>query len=133
MASRRREHDPCCSVPSGGRRLEDALLGFALTVILAVLGFRSGTKGSDVRVSTGELMLPSTVRFQSARSDWWHWEVAFGYQWKKSAHINEPEVRGALLDLQQRAQRTASIGQRYFCLLDSYVALGVHCKKRSIS
>ena len=46
--------------------------------LVAVLTARAGTKGSYVRMSTSEFLLPSSMRFQSTRSNWWLWKEAFG-------------------------------------------------------
>ena len=65
--------------------------------------------------------------------DWWLWTECFGCAWHKEAHINEQEIRAALLDLQKRTRSVDSIGVRYLSLIDSQVALGVLTKRRSSS
>ena len=75
--------------------------------VVALLMSRVGSKGTDVRVATGQFMRPSRLRHQSARADWWRWKKAFGCAGKKPAHINELEIRGAPLDLQRRTRKAS--------------------------
>ena len=94
---------------------------------------QSGSKGSDVRLATGELTAPSKVKYQGIEVAWWHWEVCFGTAFRRDGHINEKELRGVLMDLMRRTRSSLSGNQRYLVLVDSQVALGVLSKKRSSS
>ena len=101
--------------------------------LVVYLTSRAGSKGSDVRITTGELLAPSKVRFQTVRPEWWNWRVAVSAPWREAQHINVLETHGALLDLIRCTRKITALGTRYVVLLDSYVALGVLSKRRSSS
>ena len=74
------------------------------------------------------------MRFQTVRSSWWHWRAVICAPWHGAhQHINVLETQAALLDLLRRTRKASALGSRYLVLLDSYVALGVLCKRRSSS
>ena len=90
--------------------------------------------GSDVRLSSGQLMRPSRVPRQGMDTRWWHWRDQLSFEFKdKSSHINEKELRAAFTELRRRARCKRHLGSRYLHLLDSAVSLGVLTKHRSSS
>ena len=121
---------PCASPASGGshHRAYDDEQRLALWLMARV-----GSKGSDVRLSSGELCRPGHIKYMGTNVNWWQWETCFGCGWKEPAHINELEVRASLLDMQRRSRQKHNVGTRYISLLDSQVPLGVLTKKRSSS
>ena len=91
-------------------------------------------RGSDVRLTSGELVQPSRITRQGANARWWKWNKGFGWGWKtKGAHINELEARAAMTELKRRSRSARSVGMMYLHLVDSQVCLGVLTKKRSSS
>ena len=95
---------------------------------------RADARGSDVKLTTGEMMKPSRISRLAVQSGWWRWKTAFGFAWKHDGgHINLLEMLAALSELKRRTRQLAGIGSRYLHLLDSQVALGVLTKKRSSS
>ena len=92
---------------------------------------RAGSRGSDVRLTTGEQTRPSKVRYQGVDPRLWRWKIAAAFQWKRSGHINELEARAGLADLKRRTRRVRSHGKRYLHLFDSQATLGIMTKKRS--
>ena len=92
---------------------------------------RAGSRGSDVRLTTGEQTRPSKARYQGVYPRLWRWKIAAAFQWKRSGHINELEARAGLADLKRRTRRVRSHGKRYLHLFDSQVTLGIMTKKRS--
>ena len=44
-------------------------------VLVVYLTSRAGSKGSGARITTGELLSPSKVRYRTVRSEWWTWRV----------------------------------------------------------
>ena len=89
--------------------------------------------GSDVRITTGELMTPSKSVRQSVEAIWWQWKQVFSRRWEFPHHINALEMRALLLGLQWRAQRPGHLGKRVVHLVDSFVTLGIVCKGRTSS
>ena len=51
------------------------------TVADPELGLMSqeGSRGSDVRRTTGQLTAPTKVRFQHINVGWWEWRELFGF------------------------------------------------------
>ena len=90
-----------------------------------------GSRGSDVRLTTGQLSQPSRIRYQNIDVRLWTWKVVRGFRWKREAHINELEARAGLADLRRRTRSKRHIGSKYLHLYDSQVCLGVMTKKRS--
>ena len=89
--------------------------------------------GSDVRITTGELMTPSKSVRQSTEAIWWSWKQVFSKKWQFQHHINALEMRALLLGLQWRAQRPGHLGKKVVHLVDGFVTLGIVCKGRTSS
>lgn len=53
--------------------------------------------GSDIRVSTGDILNPRAFPRQGAEAGWWNWEPVFRCRWSQSEHINCLELRAILL------------------------------------
>ena len=92
---------------------------------------QAGSRGSDVRLTTGQLTAPTKMRFQHINPGWWAWKELFGFDFSERAHINELEIRAAFTDLKRRTR--TRLGTRHLVLLDSFVGFGVLTKKRSSS
>lgn len=89
--------------------------------------------GSDIRVSSGQVMNPKAYPRQSCCADWWEWEHVFHCRWNKTEHINRLELRSILLALRWRVQRLGAVNSRFVHLTDSYVCMSVVSKGRSSS
>ena len=95
---------------------------------------RADHRGSDVRLSSGEIMRPSRIPRMGIESGWWHWKAKLTMPWKDlSAHINEKEARAAFVELRRRTRCRRNHGSRYLHLIDSMVAMSVLARKRSSS
>lgn len=94
---------------------------------------RTNHTGSDVRISSGELMNQKAFPRQSAQASWWKWEPAFGQAWKRKAHINVLEMEALLLSVQHQVQRFHQGDCSIFHLTDSYVTMSVASKGRTSS
>ena len=94
----------------------------------------SDHKGTDVRLSAGQVMEPSLIPRQGVNSAWWSWRDQFAFSFiDADAHINEKELRAAFMEIRRRARSRRNIRSRYLHLLDSAVSLGVLTKHRSTS
>ena len=94
----------------------------------------SDHKGTDVRLSAGQLMKPSRIPRQGVNTLWWTWKDQLSFEFAdRSAHINEKELRAAFTEIKRRARTKRNIHSRYLHLLDSAVSLGVLSKHRSTS
>lgn len=98
-----------------------------------VLLTRVNHTGSDIRVSSGQVMNPKAYPRQSCCADWWEWEHVFHCRWSRKEHINRLELRSILLALQWRVQRLGAVNCRFVHLTDSYVCMSVVSKGRSSS
>ena len=94
---------------------------------------QAGTRGSDVRLTTGQLTQPHRVKFQPVNAHWWRWRVVRGFAWKRPAHINELEARAGFAEVRRRCRSGHHIGTKYIHLFDSQVCIGICTKKRSSS
>ena len=95
---------------------------------------RSDHRGSDVRLTTGEIMKPSRISRQGVDSTWWNWKSQLTVHWEDTeCHINEKECRAALTELRRRARSRCNHGSRYLHLVDSMVGIAVLCRRRSSS
>ena len=92
---------------------------------------QAGTRGSDVRLTTGQLTQPHRVKFQAVNSRWWKWRVVRVFGWKRPAHINELEARAGFAEVRRRCRSGHHIGTKYIHLFDSQVCIGICTKKRS--
>ena len=100
------------------------------------LSCHADSRGSDVRITTGELFRPNKIGRQHIETKWWSWKVVAAWAWcndDSQIHINELELRAALTELKRRCRTKKRMGLKYLHLLDSAVALGVLTKKRSSS
>jgi len=94
---------------------------------------RTNHTGSDVRVTSGEVMNSKVFPRQSVQAKWWHWEPLFSQRWKRKAHINVLELEALLLSVKHQVERFKLSEARLFHLSDSYVTISVVSKGRSAS
>lgn len=89
--------------------------------------------GSDVRVTTGQVINPRAYPRQSASASWWEWRSVFHCRWQVREHINRLEMRSILLALKWRIRHQCEADCRFVHLTDSYVSMSVLSKGRSSS
>ena len=89
-------------------------------------------KGSDVRVSTGQLYDPTVWPRISVDARLWKWKVAVSYN-LNAGHINLNEAYAYLVALKWRLKDVLNVGTRMVHMVDSYVTLAVVVKGRSTS
>ena len=109
--------------------------GKAVTIpdVTRVLLSKVNHTGSDVRVTTGQVLNPKAFPRQSAAADWWNWQGVFHCRWGVPEHINRLEMRSILLALKWRVQHLGEVDCRFIHLTDSYVSMSVISKGRSSS
>lgn len=100
-------------------------------MINKILLSRTNHTGSDVRISTGEILNPKAIVRQSIEADWWRWEPVFRTKWKQKEHINLLELRSILLSVKYHVSHLRHQQARIFHLTDSYVSMSVASKGRS--
>ena len=88
-------------------------------------------RGSDVRLSSGALTRPSCWPRMSTDHTSWKWRTVVKTKWEREAHINELELRAALLALRWRLRSLRGQKRVALHLLDSSVSIGVLVKRRS--
>ena len=96
-----------------------------------ILGSKARHTGSDVRISTGQILNPRTYPRQSVESLWWEWEQVFKVRWNLTEHINALEIRAIWLTLLWKTMKRSFTNRRLFHLSDSYVALSILSKGRT--
>ena len=92
---------------------------------------RTNHTGSDVRVSSGEVLNPKSFPRQSIESVWWVWKRLFQTRWKQTDHINALELRSVLLALKYHVTHLRSYDARIFHICDSYVCMSIISKGRT--
>ena len=96
-----------------------------------VLLSRTNHTGSDVRISTGEILNPKAAVRQSIQASWWKWQHCFAVKWKQRDHINLLELRSILLSIKFHVTHLRHSDLRIFHLTDSYICMSVISKGRS--
>ena len=94
---------------------------------------RTNHTGSDVRVTTGQLLSAGAFPRESVCSSWWVWEGIFTTRWKFSQHINALEARAIYLSLVWKARNLLLANRRNLHVTDSYVCLSILAKGRTSS
>lgn len=87
--------------------------------------------GSDVRITTGEILSPKAVTRQSVQAAWWRWEPLFHNRWRISEHINVLELRAILLAAKYQILHLHVEQSRIFHITDSFVGMSVVAKGRT--
>ena len=94
---------------------------------------RANHTGSDVRITTGEVLNPRQLARQSVVSAWWQWNAVFRVKWQTPEHINPLECRAILLALLWKARKGTLHSRKVFHLTDSYVCQSILSKGRTSS
>ena len=94
---------------------------------------RTNHTGSDIRVSSGEVLNSKVFPRQSVQAKWWTWEPIFSQPWKRKAHINVLEMEALLLSVKHQVERLKSHDCRIFHITDSYICMSIVSKGRSSS
>ena len=64
-----------------------------LTSLNKLLLSRTNHTGSDVRITTGQVLNPKAHPRQEVESNWFQWQPCFQVKWKLKGHINILELR----------------------------------------
>ena len=91
------------------------------------------TRGSNVRIDSGELMHPHSWPRRPMDVARWTWRLCVRYRWKRKRHITELEARAILSALKWRLRSSRHLRTRFIHLSDSQAGLGVFTKGRSSS
>ena len=102
-------------------------------LMVSMLSRHADHKGSDVRLSTGEVFRPCIWPRQGINPGWWQWKVVVAYKWNWKEHINPLEGRAILSMLKWRLRNHRKLATRFLHLGDSQVNIGVMTKHRSSS
>lgn len=94
---------------------------------------RTNHTGSDVRITTGEVLNPRAFPRQGLQAEWYEWTPVFRVQWQHKDHINLLELRSIMLSIQFQITHKSSSSMRVFHISDSYVSISVLCKGRTSS
>ena len=117
------------------RSLSYGLLGgsdvIAIEDLHRYLLTRVNHTGSDIRISTGEIMNARAFPRQSVQADWWAWQSLFKKRWTHSDHINSLELRSILMAIKYHIQHLKACNMRLFHLSDSYVCISIIGKGRT--
>ena len=98
-----------------------------------LLLLRTNHTGSDIRISSGEILHAKVFPRQSASAKWWRWSGGFSTRWRQKAHINVLEMEAILLGIKYQIAKFKVVDMRIFQLSDSYVSMSVVSKGRSSS
>ena len=87
--------------------------------------------GSDVRMTTVEVMTPKSVPRQSIQASWRLWLPVFSTKWKHQGHINSFELRAILLAARYQIINKRASHVPVFHLTDRYVGMSLVAKGRT--
>ena len=87
--------------------------------------------GSDIRITSGEIVCPRAFPRQSIESQWWDWNILFKVVWQKQEHISALELRSILLAVKFHVNHLKATGSRIFHVTDSYVCMSIIGKGRT--
>lgn len=87
--------------------------------------------GSDIRITTGEVLSPKAVPRQSVQAAWWKWQPVFKNRWSIPEHINVLELRSIMLAAKYQILNLKQHHCRLFHITDSFVGLSVTAKGRT--
>ena len=96
-----------------------------------ILLSRVNHTGSDIRVSTGEILNYKAFPRQGVEASWWLWQPTFRFKWQREDHINVLELRAILQSIIHTLETQKLCNSRLLHLTDSYVCLSVISKGRS--
>ena len=89
--------------------------------------------GSDIRISSGDIVSPKAYPRQSVEAMWWNWQILFRVLWDRQEHINSLEMRSILLTVKYYVLNLRAANARIFHITDSYVCMSIIGKGRSSS
>ena len=89
--------------------------------------------GSDIRVTSGQVVNPKAFPRQSVCADWWKWTPVFAARWARTDHINNLELRAIIQAVRWRISHHKETDMRILHVTDSYVCMSVISKGRSSS
>lgn len=87
--------------------------------------------GSDIRISTGEILNPKAHPRQGVQADWWQWKSSFQLKWNRKEHINALELRSIFLAIRYHVTHLGATQFRIFHLTDSYICMSILGKGRT--
>ena len=96
-----------------------------------ILLTRVNHTGSDIRISTGEILNPRAHPRQGVEADWWCWKPSFKVKWLRKEHINALELRSIFLAVRYHVSHLGAVNFRIFHLTDSYICMSILGKGRS--
>lgn len=105
----------------------------SLVELVRRLGLTVNHTGSDVRLTTGQLLGRKTGAHGSVRAWWWQWRHLFKISWLHPAHINWLEMKMILLTLLWKARSPSKINKKWLHVEDSMVCLYILSKGRTSS
>ena len=98
-----------------------------------ILLSRVNHTGSDIRVSSGQILNPKAYPRQSIQAGWWVWRSTFKTRWTSPEHINSLELRSILLAVKFHVNNLKKSNCRIFHITDSYVCMSIIGKGRTSS
>ena len=101
---------------------------FSVQDLNRLLLCRVNHTGSDIRITTSEVLNPKGVPRQSVEASWWRWLPSFRVRWQQKEHINVLELRAILLALKYQISHLGVAHMRLFHVFDSFVAMSVVAK-----
>ena len=106
---------------------------FEVSDLNAHLLCRTNHTGSDIRVTTGQMMSAKNYPREAVAATWWDWRNIFHTSWHFQEHINALEARAIYLSLVWKARNLLLANRRNVHLTDSYVSLSILAKGRTSS
>ena len=101
---------------------------FSVKELNQILLTKTNHTGSDIKVTTGEILNPKAAARQSVPADWWDCQGLFRFHWKTHEHINCLELRAILQAIKYYTSHLRCSHARVFHITDSYICMSVLAK-----
>ena len=110
---------------------QDGMHKFDISTLNKLLLSRVNHTGSDVKITTGEVLNPRAFPRQSFEADLCDWHISFKVKWERAQHINILELRSILLAVKYHISHLKGVSSRLFHITDSYICMSIISKGRS--
>ena len=117
----------------GSGQIPTKIFNHGMSLFNRLLLRKTNHTGSDVRLTTGQLISQKVFPRQSVAAAWWIWKDVRTKRWTFKSHINVLELQMILESVRFQVERLKTADARIFHLADSYVAISVASKGRSSS
>ena len=128
MRSNCGENDFSCDSQACGplvhQRAHEEPQNDASVVLVEEMARRATSRGSDVRLDTGDMMTPEAWPRRPCDPQRWTWKTVARWPWQAQASITELETRAVLAAIRWRFRSARHLRTRFGHFIDNQATLG---------